>query len=106
MRAGWRLLIFVGIFAGLGFLASRIVPKIFHVEQQPSLDPVGTISDELQALIQALVTTLIMRIERRCFIPVRLFVGRLRGRPPLVSPLNWGMAVLSRRNTNPVGDAN
>ncbi len=80
LRAGWRLLIFVGIFVGLGFLADWIVPKIFHLKQRPSLDPVGTISDELQALIQALVATWIMaRVERRRFfsygIPARNAFG-------------------------------
>jgi hypothetical protein len=55
LRAG--LLIFVGIFIGLGFLASWIVPKIFHIKPRPSLDPVGTISDELQVPIPALVAT-------------------------------------------------
>ena len=30
LRAGWRLLIFVGIFAGLTFLANWIIPKIFQ----------------------------------------------------------------------------
>jgi len=81
LRAGWRLLIFVGIFVGLGFLANWIVPKILHLKQRSFLDPVGTISDELQALIQALVATWIMaRIERRRFvdygIPVRNAIGR------------------------------
>jgi membrane protease YdiL (CAAX protease family) len=76
LRAGWRLLIFVAIFVGLGFAANWIVPKIFHLKQRPFLDPIGTISDELQALIQVLVATWIMaRIERRRFfaygIPVR-----------------------------------
>ena len=81
LRAGWRLLIFVGIFVGLGFLANWIVPKILHLKQRSFLDPVGTISDELQALILALVATWIMaRIERRRVvdygIPVRNAIGR------------------------------
>jgi len=68
LRASWRLLIFVGIFVGLGFLADWIIPKIFHVNQQPSLDAVGIISDELQTLIQAWSPRWIMaRIERRRF---------------------------------------
>lgn len=95
LRAGWRLLIFVGIFAGLGFLASWIVPKIVHLKQRPSLDPVGTIFDELQALIQALVATWIMaRIEHRRFadygIPVRNAFGR-----DLWVGLAWGLASTS-----------
>ena len=80
LRAGWRLLIFVGIFVGLGFLANWIIPKIFHPKERPFLDPVGTIVDELQALIQVLIATWIMaRIERRRFpnygIPVRNAFG-------------------------------
>jgi membrane protease YdiL (CAAX protease family) len=80
LRAGWRLLIFVGIFVGLGFLTNWIIPKIFHPKERPFLDPVGTIVDELQALIQVLIATWIMaRIERRRFpnygIPVRNAFG-------------------------------
>src|ERR1700683_2175000 len=80
LRAGWRLLIFVGIFVGLGFLADWIIPKIFHLKERPFLDPVGTIFDELQTLIQVVAATWIMaRIERRRFldygIPVRTAFG-------------------------------
>jgi hypothetical protein len=74
LRAGWRLLIFVGIFVGLGFLANWIMPKIFHPKERPFLDPVGTIVDELQALIQVLIATWIMaRIERRRFPNYAMF---------------------------------
>jgi hypothetical protein len=48
LRAGWRLVIFVGIFVGLQFLANWIIPKIFRIEERPFLDPVGTIYDELE----------------------------------------------------------
>jgi membrane protease YdiL (CAAX protease family) len=80
LRAGWRLLIFVGIFVGLGFLTNWIIPKIFHPKERPFLDPAGNIFDELQALIEVLVATWIMaRIERRRFsnygIPVRNAFG-------------------------------
>lgn len=80
LRAGWRLLIFVGIFVGLQFLANWILPKIFQLADRPFLDPVGMISDELQGLIQILIATWIMaRIERRRFsdygIPVRNAFG-------------------------------
>jgi hypothetical protein len=92
LRAGWRLLIFVGIFVGLGFLANWIVPKIFHIKQRPSLDPVGTISDELQALIQALVATWIMaRIERRRFADYGIPVRNAFGRDFWVG-VTWGLA--------------
>jgi hypothetical protein len=66
LRAGWRLLIFVGIFVGLGFLSDWIIPKIFHPKERSFLDPVDTIWGELQTLIQVLIATWIMaRIERR-----------------------------------------
>ncbi|HEY6348815.1 MAG TPA: type II CAAX endopeptidase family protein [Candidatus Angelobacter sp.] len=92
LRAGWRLIIFVGIFAGLAFLAGWIVSGVFHLQERPALDPVGFISDELQALIQVLVATWIMaRIERRPFhdygIPVRNAFGR-----DFWVGLAWGLA--------------
>src|SRR5271154_2041672 len=81
LRAGWRLLIFVGIFVGLGFLANWIVPLIFHPRDRPFLDPVGMIFDEVETLVQIIAATWIMaRIERRRFadygIPVRTTFGR------------------------------
>ena len=81
LRAGWRLLIFVGIFVGLGLLVDWVLPKIFHVKPRPFLDPIEFILDDLQALILALIATWIMaRIERRRFadygIPVRHAFGR------------------------------
>jgi hypothetical protein len=95
LRAGWRLLIFVGIFVGLGFLENWIVPKIFHPEQRPFLDPEGAISDELQSLVQALIATWAMgRIERRRLshygIPVRNAFG-----PDFWVGLAWGLASTS-----------
>ena len=66
LRAGWRLLIFVGLFLGLGYLANLLVDHVLHLKERSFLDPVGLISEELQALIQALIATWIMgRIERR-----------------------------------------
>ena len=81
LRAGWRLLIFVGIFVGLGLLVDWVLPKIFHVKPRPFLDPIEFILDDLQALILALIATWTMaRIERRRFadygIPVRNAFGR------------------------------
>ncbi|MFZ0761653.1 MAG: CPBP family intramembrane glutamic endopeptidase [Candidatus Sulfotelmatobacter sp.] len=95
LRAGWRLLIFVGIFVGLSYLANWIVPRIFHPRQRPFLDPVGTIFDELTALIEVLIATWIMaRIERRRFldygIPLRhAFAG------DFWVGLGWGIASTS-----------
>jgi len=95
LRAGWRLLIFVCIFAGLGFLANWIVPKIFHLKERPALDPVGIISDELQVLIQALVATWTMaHIERRRFLHYGIPVRNAFGCDFWVG-LAWGMASTS-----------
>ena len=81
LRAGWRLLIFVGIVVGLGFLSNWIILRIFHPKERSFLDPVGTILDELQTVIEVVAATWIMaRIERRRFsdygIPVRNAFGR------------------------------
>jgi uncharacterized protein len=81
LRAGWRLLIFVGIYVGLGYSANWIVLRLVHLEQQSFLHPLGLSVDELQALVQVLIATWIMaRIERRRFaeygIPVRDAFGR------------------------------
>ena len=95
LRAGWRLLIFVGIFVGLQFLGDWTVPKVFHLKQRPFLDPVGTIFDELQVLIQALIATWIMaRVERRRFVDYGIPVRNAFGREFWVG-LAWGMASTS-----------
>jgi uncharacterized protein len=81
LRAGWRLLIFVGIFVALAYLVDRILPLVLHLKQRSFLDPVELSSEELQGLIQVVIATWIMsRIERRRFrdygIPVRDAFGR------------------------------
>ena len=69
LRAGWRLVIFVGIFVGLGFLSDWIITRILHPKERSFLDPVGTIFGELESLIQVLIATWIMAsIERRRFL--------------------------------------
>jgi len=91
-RAGWRLVIFIGIYVSLGFLANWIVSKILHLQERPFLDPVGTISDELQTLIQVLVSIWIMaRIERRHFLDYGIPVRNAFGRDFRVG-LAWGAA--------------
>ena len=68
LRAGWRLLIFVGLFIGLGFVTDWMVQAIFHPKARPFLDPFAIINNDLQGLIQALIATWIMaRIEKRSF---------------------------------------
>jgi hypothetical protein len=95
LRAGWRLFLFVGIFVALGFLSSWVVPKIFHLKQRSFLDPLGTIYDELQVLIQVLIATWIMaRIERRRFLDYGIPVRNAFGRDFWVG-LAWGLASTS-----------
>ena len=68
LRAGWRLLIFVAIFMGLGLVLDRVVPVVFHLQHRPFLDPVSLSVAEIASLVQALIATWIMaRIERRHF---------------------------------------
>jgi CAAX protease family protein len=92
LRAGWRLLIFGGIFICLGLLANLVVAKILHLRQRPFLDPVGMISEELQALIQVLIATWVMsRIERCRFLDYGIPVQKPFGGNFLVG-LAWGFA--------------
>ena len=68
LRAGWRLLIFVVIFAGLSFAADWIITRVFHPRQRAFLDPVSFIQAETVSLLLVLIATWIMaRIERRPF---------------------------------------
>ena len=69
LRAGWRLVIFVAIFVGLGFVAQWTIPRIpglAHVRELPFLHPWGIIESELESLVQVGIATWIMaHIERR-----------------------------------------
>jgi membrane protease YdiL (CAAX protease family) len=66
LRAGWRLLIFLAIFAALSFLTDWAVVKVFHPKQRAFLDPLSFIEAETVSLALALIATWIMsRIERR-----------------------------------------
>ena len=68
LRAGWRLLIFVGLFIGLGFVTEWIVQAIVHLKPRPFLDPLAIINNDLPGLVQALIATWMMaRIEKRSF---------------------------------------
>jgi hypothetical protein len=68
LRAGWRLLIFVAIFAALSFATDWAITKVFHPKERAFLDPVSFIEAESISLILVLIATWIMgRIERRPF---------------------------------------
>jgi len=85
LRSGWRLLIFVGLFVTLGFMAKwsvHRIPAVSRILQLPFLHPVGLIWDELEGLLQVGIATWIMaRIERRRLasygIPLRNAFGLL-----------------------------
>ena len=92
LRAGWRLLIFVGIFFVLQFCTDWTIDKLFHPQQTSFLDAAGLIENELQSLIEVLIATWIMSaVERRSLanygIPLRNAFGR-----EFFLGLAWGFA--------------
>jgi uncharacterized protein len=81
LRAGWRQLIFVGIFFAVQSAMNWVVVKLFHPPELPFLDPIGLGVQDLLTLIEVVIATGIMaRIERRRFaeygVPVRNAFGR------------------------------
>ena len=66
LRAGWRWLQFLAIFAALSFVVDWTLAKVFHPRERPFLDPISFIQAEAVSLALALVVTSIMgRLERR-----------------------------------------
>ena len=66
LRAGWRLLIFIAIFAALSFAVDWVITKVFHPQQRAFLDPISFVEAETFSLVLVLIATWIMkRIERR-----------------------------------------
>ncbi|HUA15327.1 MAG TPA: CPBP family intramembrane glutamic endopeptidase [Verrucomicrobiae bacterium] len=65
VRAGWRLLIFCGLFFGIDLLAGKALDRL-HLPDYPVLHPIGLMIDEGATLLVALIaTTLMSRFERR-----------------------------------------
>lgn len=93
LRAGWRLLIFVAIFIGLGILADLIATRVVHVRERAFLDPLSFAYAETQALVLVLLATWIMsRIERRGFAQYGIpSIRRLVG-PDFWIGTVWGIA--------------
>lgn len=66
LRAGWRLLIFVAIFAALSFAADWIITKTLHPSPRAFLDPISFVEAEALSIVEVLIATWVMaRIERR-----------------------------------------
>jgi membrane protease YdiL (CAAX protease family) len=68
LRAGWRLLIFLAIFAALSFATDWVVVRVFHPKERAFLDPLSFIEAETVSLALVVIATWIMsHIERRPF---------------------------------------
>jgi uncharacterized protein len=95
LRAGWRLLIFCALFAGVGYLVSHGLERL-HLPDYPPLHPLDLVIGEGGTLIVALITTALMCFfEKRSLtvygIPrLRDLFGRLFWKGVL-----WGMIMPS-----------
>jgi len=96
LRAGWRLLIFVGIFLGLNFLTDLFATKVVHVKPRAFLDPVSFLYAELQALVLVLFATWVMgRIEHRRFVQYGIPSVRQSFGREFWAGIVWGIASTS-----------
>jgi membrane protease YdiL (CAAX protease family) len=99
LRAGWSLLIFIAIFAAVGFCANRIGRKL-HTPDPNSLKPgaefpplFGIISEAIPFVIVLFVTWIMSKIERR---PIGVFgFGDNRKLSHFLTGLAWGVTCLS-----------
>jgi len=98
LRSGWRLLLFVGIFVALGFLAKSTahrIPTVSKLIELPFLHPVGLIYDELEGLTLVGISTWIMAcIERRRLASYGIPLRKAFGRDFWVG-IAWGLAATS-----------
>jgi uncharacterized protein len=95
LRAGWRLLIFCALFAGVGYIITKGL-ELLHLPDYPTLHPLDLVIGEGGTLIVALITTALMGVfEKRSLtvfgIPhLRDLFGRLFWKGVL-----WGMVMPS-----------
>jgi uncharacterized protein len=93
LRAGWRLLIFVAIFLGLGYLADLAFTKFVHLKERAFLDPISFLYDESQNLVLVLIATWIMsRIEHRRLAQYGVPSVRRSFGPDFWVGVVWGIA--------------
>lgn len=97
LRAGWSLLIFIALFAALGYGVSRIAlaiytpPKEAHMTEH--LGPLFLVNEAVPFLLVLLITWIMSRIERR---PNSVYgLGGRRKLPLFFAGLFWGIACLS-----------
>ena len=99
LRAGWSMLIFMALFAGLMYCANLIghkyrppAPKSALPDSEISLRR-GLISEAIPFLVVLLVTWIMAKIERR---PVSVYgFGGSRRLPYFLAGLAWGVTCLS-----------
>src|SRR5580698_4951905 len=96
IRAGWSLLIFLAIVAGLLFCAHLIAAKIHPPTQHPQAElgvPFVLLNEALPFLIVLFAAWIMSKIERRRNSVYGLGGGRKL--PLFFAGLGWGLACLS-----------
>jgi uncharacterized protein len=95
LRAGWAILVFIGILYGLGRLAGFLVAHFWHphIPAGPMPPLIGVMAEGTELVLLALVTFIMSRIERRPFLAYG-YQGEARA-VRFVSGLIWGFAAIS-----------
>jgi uncharacterized protein len=96
LRAGWSLLIFLGILFALAFAVGRIAAHFWHPHFQagaPMPAVLGVANESVGLLLLALGTFIMSRVERRPFLFYG-YQGEARA-VRFVSGLFWGFAAIS-----------
>jgi membrane protease YdiL (CAAX protease family) len=101
IRAGWSLLIFIALFAGIALSANLIIHRLhpsFAKTPEATSEAMGTprfmlIGESAQFLLTFLVTWIMSKIERR---PNSVYgFGAQRRLPNFMAGLGWGVVCLS-----------
>jgi uncharacterized protein len=96
LRAGWAILVFLGILFALGFGVSKAIGHFYHSHLRPG-DPfpalLGVINEGGQLVLLALVTFVMSLIERKPFLAYGYQGGARAVR--FVAGLFWGFAAIS-----------
>lgn len=96
LRAGWRLVIWLLLAIGIGWLIGFVAERLHLLAERAFLDPKGLmLGDWVATFIPVIIATLVMmRIERRTlsdyYIPVRGLLGK-----NFWIGAAWGMAAVS-----------
>lgn len=96
LRAGWSLLIFVAIFAGLAFCINLTLRKLGVPRPDPTADltPLfGIIAEGSSFLLLVVVTWIMSKIERRSFAVYGM--GDRRKLAHFLAGMAWGIVAIS-----------